>query len=129
MIIGRRNVRDCHGGTLSCRTPANQWLSVPRAQHGAIPGAHGQLDRQNLPCAISIVLGSGRRYRSTNIPVAEAAASIKDDGKIMHDQFSNAQQIRKPAVVSKGGIVAAQSRKPPKSAPRCWRPAATASMR
>ena len=29
----------------------------------------------------------------------------------MHDQFSNAQQIRKPAVVSKGGIVAAQSRK------------------
>jgi gamma-glutamyltranspeptidase/glutathione hydrolase len=29
----------------------------------------------------------------------------------MHDQFSNTQQIRKPAVVSKGGIVAAQSRK------------------
>jgi gamma-glutamyltranspeptidase/glutathione hydrolase len=29
----------------------------------------------------------------------------------VHDQFSNAQQIRKPAVVSKGGIVAAQSRK------------------
>lgn len=29
----------------------------------------------------------------------------------MHDQFSNAQQIRKPAVSSKGGIVAAQSRK------------------
>ena len=29
----------------------------------------------------------------------------------MHDQFSSAQQIRKPAVVSKGGIVAAQSRK------------------
>lgn len=29
----------------------------------------------------------------------------------MSDQFSNAQQIRKPAVVSKGGIVAAQSRK------------------
>jgi gamma-glutamyltranspeptidase / glutathione hydrolase len=29
----------------------------------------------------------------------------------MHDQFSNAQQIRKPAVTSKGGIVAAQSRK------------------
>ena len=29
----------------------------------------------------------------------------------MHDQFSNAQQIRKPAVVSKGGIVAAHSRK------------------
>jgi gamma-glutamyltranspeptidase/glutathione hydrolase len=29
----------------------------------------------------------------------------------MTDQFSNAQQIRKPAVVSKGGIVAAQSRK------------------
>ena len=29
----------------------------------------------------------------------------------MHDQFSNTQQIRKPAVSSKGGIVAAQSRK------------------
>jgi gamma-glutamyltranspeptidase / glutathione hydrolase len=29
----------------------------------------------------------------------------------MSDQFSNAQQIRKPAVVSKDGIVAAQSRK------------------
>jgi len=29
----------------------------------------------------------------------------------MSDQFSNRQQIRKPAVVSKGGIVAAQSRK------------------
>ena len=29
----------------------------------------------------------------------------------MRDQFSNAQQIRKPAVSSKGGIVAAQSRK------------------
>jgi gamma-glutamyltranspeptidase / glutathione hydrolase len=30
---------------------------------------------------------------------------------IMSDQFSNTQQIRKPAVVSKGGIVASQSRK------------------
>src|ERR1700676_2725446 len=29
----------------------------------------------------------------------------------MRDQFSNAQQLRKPAVVSEGGIVAAQSRK------------------
>src|ERR1700686_5292848 len=29
----------------------------------------------------------------------------------MHDLFSNARQIRKPAVTSKGGIVAAQSRK------------------
>jgi gamma-glutamyltranspeptidase / glutathione hydrolase len=29
----------------------------------------------------------------------------------MSDQFSNAQQIRKPAVTSRGGIVAAQSRK------------------
>jgi gamma-glutamyltranspeptidase/glutathione hydrolase len=32
-------------------------------------------------------------------------------GNTVHDQFSNTQQIRKPAVVSKGGIVAAQSRK------------------
>ncbi len=29
----------------------------------------------------------------------------------MRDQFSNTQQIRKPAVTSKGGIVAAQSGK------------------
>src|SRR5271170_7588709 len=29
----------------------------------------------------------------------------------MRDQFSNAQQIRKPATVSTGGVVAAQSRK------------------
>ena len=29
----------------------------------------------------------------------------------MRDQFSNAQHIRKPAKVSQGGIVAAQSRK------------------
>src|SRR6476659_11217811 len=29
----------------------------------------------------------------------------------MSDQFSNSQQLRKPAVSSKGGIVAAQSRK------------------
>jgi gamma-glutamyltranspeptidase len=32
-------------------------------------------------------------------------------GNNMRDQFSNAQQVRKPAVVSKGGIVAAQSGK------------------
>jgi gamma-glutamyltranspeptidase / glutathione hydrolase len=29
----------------------------------------------------------------------------------MHDQFSNTQQVRKSAVASTGGIVAAQSRK------------------
>ena len=29
----------------------------------------------------------------------------------MRDQFSNAQQIRKPAISSKGGLVAAQSHK------------------
>src|ERR1700684_3208459 len=33
------------------------------------------------------------------------------EGNTVHDQFSNTQHIRKPAVVSKGGIVAAQSRK------------------
>src|SRR5438045_8586137 len=32
-------------------------------------------------------------------------------GNVMCDQFSNSQQIRKPAVTSKGGIVASQSRK------------------
>jgi gamma-glutamyltranspeptidase/glutathione hydrolase len=38
-------------------------------------------------------------------------AKIIKDNNTMSDQFSNAQQIRKPATVSKGGIVAAQSRK------------------
>jgi len=33
------------------------------------------------------------------------------EGRSMRDQFSNLQQFRKPAVASKGGIVAAQSRK------------------
>src|SRR4051794_25120955 len=33
------------------------------------------------------------------------------DGNVMTDQFSNAQQNRKPALVSKGGVVAAQSGK------------------
>jgi len=37
---------------------------------------------------------------------------VKDrKGNSMHDQFSKRQQIRKPAVTAKGGIVAAQSRK------------------
>ena len=33
------------------------------------------------------------------------------EGHPMRDQFSNTQAIRKPAVTSKGGIVAAQSSK------------------
>src|ERR1700753_4448921 len=33
------------------------------------------------------------------------------EGPHMPDQFSNTQQIRKPATTSKGGIVASQSRK------------------
>ena len=41
-----------------------------------------------------------------------AAANITEiESHPMRDQFSNTQQIRKPAVTSKGGIVAAQSRK------------------
>ena len=43
--------------------------------------------------------------------VAGHATIIKDKASIMSDQFSNSQQIRKPAVTSKGGIVASQSRK------------------
>src|SRR5438874_13739141 len=40
------------------------------------------------------------------------AEIIRDnESRTMSDQFSDAQQVRKPAVVSKGGIVAAQSRK------------------
>jgi alkanesulfonate monooxygenase SsuD/methylene tetrahydromethanopterin reductase-like flavin-dependent oxidoreductase (luciferase family) len=41
-----------------------------------------------------------------------ASTNVNDSkGNTVHDQLSNTQQIRKPAVVSKGGIVAAQSRK------------------
>jgi len=47
----------------------------------------------------------------------------------MTDQFSNPQQIRKPAVVSKGGIVAAQSRKAAEVGAEGWPRAAIASMR
>jgi gamma-glutamyltranspeptidase/glutathione hydrolase len=42
--------------------------------------------------------------------LAPPTISIKDHG-IMRDQFSNTQQIRKPAVFSNGGIIAAQSRR------------------
>jgi gamma-glutamyltranspeptidase/glutathione hydrolase len=41
----------------------------------------------------------------------DPANTKKQQGNTMNDQFSNTQQIRKPAVISKGGIVAAQSRK------------------
>jgi gamma-glutamyltranspeptidase len=47
----------------------------------------------------------------------------------MADQFSNAQQIRKPAVTSKGGIVAAQSRKAAEVGAEVLAAGATASMR
>jgi gamma-glutamyltranspeptidase / glutathione hydrolase len=61
-------------------------------------------------------------FRASSIPASEDLHQSKSaafpstnanesEGNNVHDQFSNAQQIRKPAVVSKGGIVAAQSRK------------------
>src|SRR4051794_8451935 len=53
-----------------------------------------------------VLLGSG-----DNAPGWTSVISFRKTGNIMRDLFSNAQQIRKPAVVSKGGIVAAQSRK------------------
>jgi gamma-glutamyltranspeptidase / glutathione hydrolase len=52
--------------------------------------------------------------RPTNEPAAEARqpTTVNDsEGNHMRDQFSNAQQVRKPAAISKGGIVVAQSRK------------------
>src|SRR5262249_61585093 len=39
------------------------------------------------------------------------SAIRNERGNLMADQFSNSQQLRKPAVSSKGGIVAAQSRR------------------
>jgi gamma-glutamyltranspeptidase / glutathione hydrolase len=44
-------------------------------------------------------------FDSSELPLA------RDRPAYMNDHFSNSQQIRKPAVVSKGGIVAAQSRR------------------
>jgi gamma-glutamyltranspeptidase/glutathione hydrolase len=48
---------------------------------------------------------------SWHAPPTGTANTKKQQGNTMNDQFSNTQQIRKPAVTSKGGIVAAQSRK------------------
>jgi gamma-glutamyltranspeptidase/glutathione hydrolase len=48
---------------------------------------------------------------ATQDVVTELPFRSRKEPTPMSDQFSNAQQIRKPAVVSKGGIVAAQSRK------------------
>src|SRR6266550_4722273 len=47
------------------------------------------------------------------IPTTPSTRKLPPDieGHPMRDQFSNTQQIRKPATTSKGGIVAAQSRK------------------
>jgi gamma-glutamyltranspeptidase / glutathione hydrolase len=50
-------------------------------------------------------------FASTQISSSLDKNVNDSEGNNMRDQFSNAQQIRKPAVVSKGGIVAAQSRK------------------
>src|SRR5947207_13840259 len=44
-------------------------------------------------------------------PFPNLAALGAAKGNSMRDQFSNTQQIRKPATTSKGGIVAAQSGK------------------
>src|SRR5580692_3845165 len=48
---------------------------------------------------------------SANMPSVDKARKNRKAAAAMHDQFSNSQIIRKPAVASKDGIVAAQSRK------------------
>src|SRR5690349_3247879 len=48
--------------------------------------------------------------RQRSLP-ATTTANTTPGSSAMSDQFSNSQVIRKPAVTSKGGIVAAQSRK------------------
>ena len=50
-------------------------------------------------------------WRDEKPPACQHSTNARDEGNAVHDQFSNTQQIRKPATVSKGGIVAAQSRK------------------
>jgi gamma-glutamyltranspeptidase len=58
---------------------------------------------RHCPASEGVALSPARGLPAATVNVSE--------GKNMHDQFSNAQQIRKAAAVSKGGIVAAQSRK------------------
>src|SRR5258705_6518440 len=79
-----------------------------QAAHGAIfglrhPGHFALLARISGPPAMC------HPWQAT--PTGPANTK-KQQGNTMNDQFSNTQQIRKPAVTSKGGIVAAQSRKP-----------------
>src|ERR1700687_392448 len=57
-----------------------------------------------------------RRLRSrrpmSRQPGARHATNMNaSEGSKMRDQFSHAQQVRKPAAISRGGIIAAQSRK------------------
>src|SRR3954453_13921063 len=55
--------------------------------------------------------GYDRSRKSPTIASGGVLTLPQRNGFTVADHFSNAQQIRKPAVVSKGGIVAAQSRK------------------
>jgi gamma-glutamyltranspeptidase / glutathione hydrolase len=54
---------------------------------------------------------SGVPYRATALVLGQHDPPPERPDAAMPDQFSNAQEIRKPAITSKGGIVAAQSRK------------------
>src|SRR5271170_468711 len=54
---------------------------------------------------------SGQLERSETRKLGRAEVRRAKKVFDMSDQFSNRQQIRKPAVISKGGVVAAQSRK------------------
>ena len=69
----------------------------------SFPGKVSRTCRASIPGGRSL-----RQSRPQNMPAINA--NDKDKGHPMRDQFSNTQQIRKPAVTSKGGIVAAQSR-------------------
>jgi gamma-glutamyltranspeptidase / glutathione hydrolase len=52
-----------------------------------------------------------RRGIASRPAACQCFKKCRSEDARMSDQFSNLQQIRKPAVVSKGGVVAAQSRK------------------
>ena len=73
-------------------------LKQSRFNRAAIPGNRRSQNRRGIVS------------RATLVPNLQGPANVSKDAR-MPDQFSNLQQIRKPAVISKGGIVAAQSRK------------------
>src|SRR6201996_4797394 len=91
----------------SCnRVSSENRSSPPTAHRGATVGrrtAHRQTPGHG-PCPATLTNDEALRFGHKLMISTRRSPMI-------HDPFSSAQQIRKPATVSKGGIVAAQSRR------------------